>query len=74
MRHVIFILFYPNEQRGGWGGGATRLSLFLFSFPCSADHERAGLATVRTHLDLLSIPRLWGGEMSKRLGGIKGCK
>ena len=26
---------------------------------------------IRTHLDLLSI---MGGEMSKRLGGIKGCK
>ena len=25
------------------------------------------------HLDLLSIPQL-GGGMSKRLGGIKGCK
>ena len=29
---------------------------------------------IRTHLDLLSIPRLWGKKMSKRLGGIKGCK
>ena len=27
----------------------------------------------RTHLDLLSIPRLWGGKRSKRLSGIKGC-
>ena len=28
---------------------------------------------IRTRLDLLSIPQS-GGEMSKRLGGIKGCK
>ena len=28
-----------NEQWGGWGGYAARLSL-LFFFPCSADHER----------------------------------
>ena len=31
MRHVILILFYPNEQRGGEAGeGAARLSLFVF--------------------------------------------
>ena len=35
MRHVVFILFYPNEQRAGGGGGV----LPDFSFPCSADHE-----------------------------------
>ena len=34
MRHIIFILFYPNGQRGG------ELPDFLVcSFPCSADHE-----------------------------------
>ena len=38
MRHVIFMFFSPNEQRGG-GGGAARLSP-VFSFPCSADDER----------------------------------
>ena len=35
-------IFSPNEQCGGGGGGggyAARLFL-LFSFPCSADHER----------------------------------
>ena len=34
MRRVIFILFSPNEQRGG---GALP---DFFSSPCSADHER----------------------------------
>ena len=29
---------------------------------------------IRTRLDLLSIPQSGGGGMSKRLGGIKGCK
>ena len=29
---------------------------------------------IRTHQDLLSIPQSGGGEMSKRLGGIKGSK
>ena len=34
-------LFSPNEQCGGWGGGGYAARLFLlFSFPCSADHER----------------------------------
>ena len=28
---------------------------------------------IETHLDLLSIPQS-GGKMSKRLGGIIGCK
>ena len=37
MRHVIFILFSSNEQRGG--GCAARLFILLI-FPCSADHER----------------------------------
>ena len=32
------------------------------------------LKKIGTHLDLLSIPRLGGKKMSKRLGGIKGCK
>ena len=32
-----FILFPLNEQRGG--GGALPDFLFLFSFPCSLDHE-----------------------------------
>ena len=39
MRHVIFILFSPNEQ-GGWVGGFAAIILLLFSFPCSADYER----------------------------------
>ena len=43
MRRVIFFFFFSlNEQCGGWGGGgggAARLFI-LFSFPCSADHER----------------------------------
>ena len=48
--------------------------------PCSADHERAGLATVFverkiwTRLDLLSTPQSRGEKMSKRLGGIIGCE
>ena len=36
MRHVIFILFSPNEQRGG----ALPDFLVVFFFPRSADHER----------------------------------
>ena len=32
-----------------------------------------GQRKIRTHLDLLSIPQS-GGKMSKRLGGIMGCK
>ena len=40
MRRVIlcYFIFSPNEQRRG-GGCAARL-YFLFSFPCSVDHER----------------------------------
>ena len=35
------IYFSPNKQRGGVGGGGYAVRLFLlFSFPCSADHER----------------------------------
>ena len=33
-----FILFYPNEQRGGVGGGG--LPDFYTLFSCSADYER----------------------------------
>ena len=41
MRRVIFIfLFSPNEQWGEGGGGYAARLLLLFSFPCSADHER----------------------------------
>ena len=29
---------------------------------------------IRTHLDLLSIPQFRWEKISKRLGGIKGCK
>ena len=40
-RVILFYLFSPNEQYGGWGGGGYAARLFLlFSFPCSADHER----------------------------------
>ena len=40
MRHVVCILFTPNEQLGGGGGGGALPDiLFLFSFPCSADSE-----------------------------------
>ena len=38
MRHVIFILFPPNKQRGG-GGGELPNFLFMFSFSCSAIHQ-----------------------------------
>ena len=37
MRHVIFIYFLRTSSVG-WRG-AARLDI-LFSFPCSADHER----------------------------------
>ena len=36
----LFYLFSPNEQCGGWGGGYAARLFLLFSFPCSADHER----------------------------------
>ena len=43
MRRVIFSFFLFFSERaargGGRGGGAARL-FFLFSFSCSADHER----------------------------------
>ena len=40
--NAVFYLFSPNEQCGGGGGyDAARLFL-LFSFTCSADHERDG--------------------------------
>ena len=39
MRHVVFVDFYPNEQR--WEGVVGRCqTLFLLFFPCSADNER----------------------------------
>ena len=45
-----FYLFYfsPNERCGGVGGGGRYVAtlFLLFSFPRSADHERARLATV----------------------------
>ena len=37
--------FSPNESSVARGCTA-RPFFILFSFPCSADHERAGLATV----------------------------
>ena len=64
MRRVIFILFSPNEQRGGGGGGVrcqTSDFFFLFSFPFSANHERdwstckvvfSGLATKNNTLNV----------------------
>ena len=42
MRHVIFILFSPNEQRRGGGGGGLPDFLFLFAFPYSADTSGIG--------------------------------
>ena len=39
MRHVIFILFSPNEQLGR-GGGDALPDFFFVSFPYSTDHER----------------------------------
>ena len=35
--------------------------------------DRCNYSKIWTHLDLLSIPQS-GGKMSKRLGGIIGCK
>ena len=35
----FFFFFFTLSERAAWGGCAARLSL-LFSFPCSADHER----------------------------------
>ena len=42
MRHVFFLFFSPinNEQREGGGRGALPDFFILFSFRCSADHER----------------------------------
>ena len=41
MRHVISILFFPNEQRGGCGGGGyAAILFFFFFFSSSDDHER----------------------------------
>ena len=37
MRHVIFILFSPNEQH--WGGGDALILFIVFYFPSLADHE-----------------------------------
>ena len=36
---LLRYLFSPNEQCGGWGRVCCQTFL-LFSFPCSADHER----------------------------------
>ena len=35
---IIIIIFSERAARGGGGGVAARL--FIFIFPCSADHER----------------------------------
>ena len=35
-----FILFFPNEQRGGGRRCAARLFVFVLFFLCSAEHER----------------------------------
>ena len=41
MRRVIFyLIFSPNEQCGGMRGEFAARLVILFSFPCSADHER----------------------------------
>ena len=64
----MFFLLSPNEQRGGGGGalpgGRYQTSSFLFSFPCSADHERDwppckvvffGLATNTLYSNTLNV-------------------
>ena len=40
--HVFLfdVLLSITSSVGGGGGDAARLSLFVFSFICSADHER----------------------------------
>ena len=51
-----------------------RISTFL-AFVCRLKFLLFKEKTERTYeVDLLSIPRLGGKKMSKRLGGIKGCK
>ena len=42
MRCVIFILFFlrTSSVGGDEGGGCAARLFLLFSFPCSADHER----------------------------------
>ena len=42
MRRVISFIFLRTSSMGGWGGGGGYAARFflLFSFPCSADHER----------------------------------
>ena len=37
---MILFYFSPNEQCGGGGGGYAARLFLLFSFSCSADHER----------------------------------
>ena len=50
MRRVFFyFLFFSERAARGVGGGALP-DFFFFFFPCSADHERAGLATVSSSL------------------------
>ena len=39
-RVILFFMFSPNEQCGGWGEGMLPDFFILFFFPCSAYHER----------------------------------
>ena len=36
----FYLIFSPNEQCRGGGGGYAARRFRLFSFPCPADHER----------------------------------
>ena len=72
-----------NYQTSGSHG--TPFAHLAFS-PSSTTSSHFVVRKIRTHLDLLSLkknqstprpsehPPVMGGEMSKRLGGIKGCK
>ena len=54
--------------------GADRARCTFVEFPRTALCIRARVQMkIRTHLDLLSIPQS-GEKMSKRLGGVMGCK
>ena len=50
MRLVIFILFYPNKQRGG--GGAFFLFLFLISLIADGPHHITILSVVTKDLPI----------------------